>query len=492
MIVARRRSVAVSALLAVLVGGVGACGSPEPTAAPSSTTSLYTTSPSAYEEQRDAGVIRLLDALSAALTSGRPEQVETLIDPLATPEFRRSMREAAADLAATPPSASSPAPSSSSASERRPSTAAEAPDRGDALVLRALQYRLAPNTGADRLIGGSLGIRLSEAGSTDSWVSAVTVSYALGGTAVPGVDEPLVQVDQLLAFARYGDDWKLLGDGAQIAAPDTDPEAPARPPQLVPWAFPGLRAADVPSGGGVSSVLSYPGTDRTVAKVRRQLAPAIEHVTDFWGRDWTRRAVVTVTGTERQFAGFTRTEAGQTAAAAAATVYDTIDRAGRTVTGQRVVLSPAAGQLTESGVAVILRHELFHVATRIDTAVDAPMWLTEGVAEYVGRRGSTGTLTDLAPDLAVEVAAGQLPDALPPNSAFAVDTPAARVAYQTAWSFADFVADEYGEDRLRAMYSAVARETDEAAVTAALEKTLGTSQGKMIGEWQSWLRNEVR
>ncbi|GAA3963832.1 peptidase MA family metallohydrolase [Gordonia caeni] len=517
--IGRRSLLGTGLALTVLLGGVTACGSDEPTSAPAPSSSIFTTPPSVYEEQRAEGVSALLDSLTKALTSGKRDQLDALIDPLATRDFRDSLYQAQEDLGPTPassraepsqPTTSEPTSADRDApdrgaddsavatpSSRRPGASAthSAPppaSRGGNLVLRTLDYRLAVNTGADRLIGGALGVKLSEAGSSDSWVSAVKLTYALGGTARPGVDEPVIELPQVLAFSRYGDEWKLLGDGSLAPDPDADPDEPTRPPELAPWAFGGLRAADVRTAGGTSAVLSYPGTDRTVTRVRRQLTPAVAAVSDFWGDDWPRRAVVMTAGSEEQFAGFTRTEPGTTKAAAAATVFSKIDRGARAVVGQRIVLSPAAGQLSESGVAVILRHELFHVATRIETAEDAPLWLVEGVAEYVGRRGSDAGVTDVAPDLAVQVASGRLPDELPADSAFAVDNDTARLAYQTAWSFAAFVADRYDEERLRRMYLAVAQGGDTAATTKALEQSLGADRDELIDQWRSWLRREVR
>jgi len=102
----------------------------------------------------------------------------------------------------------------------------------------------------------------------------------------------------------------------------------------------------------------------------------------------------------------------------------------------------------------VLRHELTHVATRLDTAADAPMWLTEGLAEYVGRRGYRD-FAAVAPDLTAAVRAGELPAGLPTDADFRVDTDEATLAYQSAWSFAAFVADVYGEPKLRAMYLGV-------------------------------------
>lgn len=503
--------------LAVLLGGVTACGSETPSATPSSSApSIFTTPPNVFEQQRADGVTALLDTLTGALTSGDRAALEALIDPLATRAFRESLYGIQDELGPTPPPLSTPSLSTPSLStpepavsdtvvssaererpgpssgEQTPSPGPAARTRGRNLVLRSFQYRLAPVTGADRVVGGHLGLKLTEANASDTWVTPVTVAYALGGATRPGVDEPVVELPQEMAFVRYGDDWKVLGDGSLAPDATTDSEAPVRAPELAPWAFPGLRADDVRTGGGTSSILSYPGTDRTVAKVRAQLAPAVAAVSDFWGDAWARRAVVQATATPEQFAGFTRTAAGETSAAAAATVFSRIDRGNKRVIGQRIVLSPAVAPLSSAGVAVVLRHELTHVATRLETADNAPMWLTEGVAEYVGRRGADVDFTDVAPELSAQVAAGDVPEALPSDEDFAVDTDAARLAYQSAWSFAAFVADKYGEEKLKLLYRAVAQGGSAAQNAAALSGVLGVGLDEAVAQWQAWLRKQVR
>ncbi|GAC55844.1 hypothetical protein GOHSU_01_00230 [Gordonia hirsuta DSM 44140 = NBRC 16056] len=537
-----RRAVGTGLAVVLLAGGAAACGSDDPAPTAPTASTIFSTPPSVYEEQRAEGVSALLDALPDALTSADKGALDALIDPLATADFRRTWQLARANLGPTPPAArrsdsvvpSSPeagAPSAATGAQNppsRPSSApAGSPSRGRNLVLKDLSYRLAMNSGPDRLIGGALGVQLTEAGSSDSWVSEVTLSYALGGAARPGVDEAVIEVPMMLAFSRYDDEWKLLGDGSVAPDPAVTPGETTAPGEPVPWTFSGLRARDVRTAGGASAVLSYPGTERTVGAVGTELASAVSAVSRFWGQDWSQQAVVVATATDEQFAALTRTRHGSTSAAAAASVFSRIDSGSKTVVGQRIVLAPAARQLSQAGIAVILRHELFHVAARLATAEEAPMWLTEGVAEYVGRRGTTAVpgsgarsterssaapgasrspgrpveeqpaetgdeLTDVAPELAVQVAAGRLPTDLPADNDFAVDTAQARLAYQTAWSFAAFVADTYGPDRLKQMYLAVAQGGDEPATAKALQQTLGASKKQLITEWQRWLRQEVR
>ena len=301
-----------------------------------------------------------------------------------------------------------------------------------------------------------------------------------------------MSLKQTMAFSRYGDDWKLLGDHSVLGGGSLNPDKPQNPIETAAWSYPGLRALDVKTVGGPSAILSYPDTDRTVGYVREQLAPAVKTVTDFWGKDWPRKAVVVVTGDTEEFAGLTRTEEGATSGAAAATVYANLNRGTKTVSGQRVVLSPAAGNLTETGIAVILRHELFHVATRLITDDKAPLWLTEGVAEYVGRLGTSPEFTDVAPDLATSVSGGEVPAKLPSDADFAIDDEQARVAYQSAWSFAAFIADEHGEDKLKAMYRDAAPTSEAGKTKAAVSKAVGTDYDSLITDWQSWLEQQVR
>ncbi|HEX2283990.1 MAG TPA: peptidase, partial [Mycobacterium sp.] len=89
---------------------------------------------------------------------------------------------------------------------------------------------------------------------------------------------------------------------------------------------------------------------------------------------------------------------------------------------------------------IVLRHELFHYAARADTAADAPVWLAEGVADFVGRPQTP------APPNAAELAV------LPTDADMNTAGPARSLAYDRAWWFARFVADRYGTAGLRELY----------------------------------------
>src|SRR5690349_11360569 len=100
-----------------------------------------------------------------------------------------------------------------------------------------------------------------------------------------------------------------------------------------------------------------------------ELGTAAAGVTAFWGPDWPHNVVIVVAGTDDQF----RVLAGGGNDIAA------------TTTAQRIVFAPGAADMSRTALRIVLRHELFHYASRARTAADAPRWLTEGVADYVGR-----------------------------------------------------------------------------------------------------------
>ncbi|MDX5311621.1 MAG: hypothetical protein LPK23_09670, partial [Rhodococcus sp. (in: high G+C Gram-positive bacteria)] len=160
-------------------------------------------------------------------------------------------------------------------------------------------------------------------------------------------------------------------------------------------------------------------------------------------------------------------------------------------TGQRIVFSPAAEQrLDEAGLRAILRHELTHVAARTDTVDGSPLWILEGYADYVGYRGTGGDLAAIAPTLAAVVAERGAPSTLPADAEFAGD--GARLAYESAWSIAAFVAEEFGSERLTALYRRLsAGPADTRELDAALGDVLGVDADQLVDRWGSRLERQV-
>ncbi|WOC13712.1 peptidase MA family metallohydrolase [Gordonia sp. MP11Mi] len=467
--VAPRAAAAAVAVALTVVGTVAACSdSSEHSTASSAGASTTPLNP--FEQQRTDGVGALLDELSSVLRTGDRAGLDGLIDDAAPRSIIDRLHTAVAAFA----------PSKNRGR------------RGGPLATTSFTYRVAPSTGPEWQVDPALAAKVDEAGASDTWVTPVELTYALGGSSTPGLAEPEVSLTETMVFARYGDDWKVLGDAASASNPQPTTAKPAPPAEVGPWEFTGLAAADVRTAGGTSVILSYPKTDKTLTRIESILPNAIAAVSKFWGDDWTQKAAVVTTGDQTEFSGLTRTAASDTTVAAAATVFSRIDRRAKQVVGQRIVLSPNAVDLSEPALAVVLRHELMHVATRLSTSEISPMWLTEGVPEYVGRKGTYREFVDAAPDLAVEVAADRVPKKLPVDSDFAVDSDAARVAYQSAWSFAAFVADKYGESKLKDMYRKMTAAGDTPAMDAAMKTAVGHDKNALVKQWQTWLRAQVR
>ena len=122
-----------------------------------------------------------------------------------------------------------------------------------------------------------------------------------------------------------------------------------------------------------------------LARIAAQMGDAAEAVTAFWGPDWPREVLIVAAASDAQFGSL----AGGGADTAA------------TTTAERIMFAPRAASMSDAALRIVLRHELFHYATRAGTAADAPRWLTEGVADYVGR--------PLTPPPADAVELGRLP-----------------------------------------------------------------------------------
>lgn len=404
-----------------------------------------------FEEARTLGVSQILADYSAALRDGDAASAMTALDESATDTVRDRTRRAAVGIGALP--------------------------------LPTFEYRLSSTRGPERLVPADLQARLDAQGSSDSWVAPVQLRYAY-----EGIDSAPVVLEVPMVMARYPEGWKIVADAGPLFGE-------AGPAGQV-WEFDQPAAKTVSTPPGDSLVLTN-GTSSLTDLLAGQLPAATASVTDFWGTRWAQGAGVIIAGSDEEFASIAGSSQADTDAAAAVTIFSSIDPAGPTALGQRVVFTPQAAQLDPNTLAVVLRHELFHVAARTATAAAAPVWVTEGVAEYVGRRGTYTRLEQAAPALAAEIAANGPPADLPTDANFAPSNPDAALAYQSAWSVAAFVADTYGDDKLKRFYIALAgadQPTDPTLVSTAqntaAQIVLGISRDDLVAQWRAWLSRQ--
>lgn len=212
-----------------------------------------------------------------------------------------------------------------------------------------------------------------------------------------------------------------------------------------------------------------------LGRVNSAMAGAIAAVQGFWGSEWTGEIVVVAAGTPAQFAARAGLDPDQRwDDIAAVSVADDVDLAARRASGQRIVLAPGAGAMSDGALRLVLTHELFHLAARADTALDAPRWLTEGVADFVAR-----------PPAPVPADAAADP-ALPSDADLDRFGPARSAGYDRAWWFARFVADEYGVEGLRRLYR-LACGPGHRDLAAAVEGAFGDDLADVQARWVRWL-----
>lgn len=254
----------------------------------------------------------------------------------------------------------------------------------------------------------------------------------------------------------------------------------ARPPQLVTPARAQFSATSrsLVVGDRTVRLIGHggPAGDRLLARVASAIGGAIGAVEAFWGVDWSREIALVAAHTDEEFrAAAGGGPAAQWADIAAVTVVDRVDAARRVAIGERIVFAPGAANMTAGALRIVLIHELFHYAARVDTAPDAPRWLTEGVADFVAR-----------PRAPVPADALPVPLTLPSDAD--LDAPGSQraLAYDRAWWFARFVADTYGAAQLRDLYLAVCG-AGHADVPTAVHDVLATEVPGVLVRWHEWL-----
>lgn len=214
---------------------------------------------------------------------------------------------------------------------------------------------------------------------------------------------------------------------------------------------------------------------------------AVPEVAHAWGNGWPGKVVIEAPATLDQMAALLGAPPDGYRDIAAVTTGEL--GANAQAPADRVIINPAAfGGLSDFGRQVVLTHETTHVATRLSTTAHTPLWLSEGIADWVAYRSAGRTPQQVAPELAADVAAGRLPAALPTAADFRPTADHLAQAYEGGWLACRMIADQWSPSTLTAFYRAVAKG---GTIDSRTRASLGVSLTEFTARWRDYVREEL-
>jgi hypothetical protein len=297
-----------------------------------------------------------------------------------------------------------------------------------------------------------------------SWIGRVIARYSYGDRDSP------VDREQYLTFVPRGDLWLIGGDA--------DGEPSGLPSEKDIWDLGPIRVVT----GERSIVIGSPRH----APLRRYADEADQGVVDVgkvWRRPWSRQPVVLVPRTQSDMTTLIGSDGAGLEQIAAVTTG--LSESGIT-RGDRVVINPAAWKTLGSlGRRVVMTHELTHLATRAQTRRSVPLWLSEGLADYVANAAVDVPVDLVGDDILDQVRAGRLPKDLPEDSEFDAGEGEIAPAYEGSWLVARLIAQRYGEEKLIRLYLRTA--DDRGSPAEDLQQVLGLTERQLVRQWRAYL-----
>jgi hypothetical protein len=338
--------------------------------------------------------------------------------------------------------------------------------------------------------------------SPDAFVAAVSLTYSF-----KGYDQTPVTDVVGLTLNHSGDRWYIRSDS------DIDQQL-ALGGQFEPWSVGDVAVAE----HGRVVVVGDPQHKAQNVRLAKRLDRALTSVRAMWPRTSWNGRVVAYASTYKPFVTTWFGTQAATNRKIDPSRDATFEAKVRVLPAQPVVsdfddFTPAAPRLVvtpyllardDSYTQAVLRHELTHVALALEGSDRPPAWLVEGVAEYTGFRAVSGKQVDGIEALAKrglrKETWSQLkrgtwkPSLVADDEAFyagseiAVDN-----NYTTAWFACLYIADHYGEAKLRALYFAAGRQppgrTQAEVETATLKSELGTDQAALLAAVKTYARS---
>lgn len=306
-----------------------------------------------------------------------------------------------------------------------------------------------------------------------AWAVTVPVTYSLAG-----LDRAPQTYEATYTLVYRAGRWRIADDADGDTA-------------MQMWDLPGMRVVKGSFGIVVGNAPEARMQDYAMIAVL-----AVRQVSRVWGTDWNSRVVILTPSSEQEFARLL-SRSSENGLDQVAAITQGVIKAGQRAQGDQVVVNPRTfTALLPIGRQEVITHELTHVATRSSTTSPVPIWLSEGMAEYVGYSGLNIPRQIVAADLLTLVREGKGPAALPGAAAFDPTQRDIGPSYSQAWLAVSRLVDLYGQAKAVLFYRSVAsvpgptggRQADPDA-TAMLDfpRIFGVSQAEFVAGWRAYL-----
>jgi hypothetical protein len=237
-------------------------------------------------------------------------------------------------------------------------------------------------------------------------------------------------------------------------------------------------------------VVYHPGGETLAGRLLRAAERGYGEVAATWTGRWERKVVILVPRDQDEAERLV--DARDLSPIAALSASSVESGPGGRVLGNRIVVnSTVLAPYRDLDLQNVVTHEMTHVATR--TLGNVPLFLVEGFAEYTALRPYRRyPLWQTRPALAERVGAGRFDGRLP--SAAELRGRDGVVAYDEASTFCLWVAERYGEGRLRELYRVFvgSRPPNPTDLDLGFRQVLGVSRRTAEARWAAWVPPRLR
>ena len=234
-------------------------------------------------------------------------------------------------------------------------------------------------------------------------------------------------------------------------------------------------------------VVYHPGSESLAGRLLQAAERAYGEVAATWTGRWERKVVILVPRNQKEAEELVDARDLSPVAALAASSVESgpVER----VLGNRIVVNPTVlADYDRLNLQTVVTHEMTHVATRT-LGSRVPLFLVEGFADYTALRPlARYPLAATRPALAEQVHAGRFDGRLP--SAQELRGRSGVIAYEEGSTFCAWVAANFGEGKLRALYRAFAGSGRLSAVELdqGFREVLGIPKRTAEARWAAFVR----